>query len=107
MEKFTGGSIQEFRKWAAENWKEIEAAYEEACEKYLEEQRENLTDYSLPNINTPDDLIFIPTDAETVFVLPTPKNKPIKICFAEDSLKDSLGEVDYKEIIDKAFKEEN
>ena len=38
-----GNSIQEFRKWAAENWKEIEAAFEEICEKYLEEQREKGT----------------------------------------------------------------
>lgn len=103
MEKFTGNSIQEFRKWATENWKEIEAAFEEICEKYLEEQRENLVDYSLPSVNYQDGWTLIRTDNETVFALPDPKNMPIKICFAGDS----LGEVDYKEIIDKAFKEEN
>lgn len=101
MEKFTGNSIQEFRKWAAENWEEIEAAFEEICEKYLEEQRENLTDYSLPSVNASGDWTFVQTDCETVFALPNPKDKPIKICFTGDSLKDSLGEVDYKEIIDK------
>lgn len=103
MEKFTGNSIQEFRKWAAENWKEIEAAFEKICEKYLEEQRENLTDYSLPCVSHQDNWTLIRTDNETVFALPDPKNTPIKICFAGDS----LGEVDYKEIIDKVFKEEN
>lgn len=101
MEKFTGNSIQEFRKWAAENWEEIEAAFEEICEKYLEEQRENLVDYSLPSVNYQDGWTLIRTDNETVFALPDPKNIPIKICFAGDSLKDTLGEVDYKEIIDK------
>lgn len=101
MEKFTGNSIQEFRKWAAENWKEIEAAFEEICEKYLEEQRENLTDYSLPSVNASGDWTFVQTDCETAFALPSPKDKPIKICFTGDSLKDTLGEADYKEIIDK------
>lgn len=104
MEKFTGNSIQEFRKWAAEYWEEIEAAFEKVCEKYLEEQRENLVDYSLPNISCSDDWTFVRTDTETVFALPNPKDTPIKICFARDSLKDTLGEVDYKEIIDKVRK---
>jgi len=104
MEKFTGTTIEEFRKWAAENWGEIEAAaFEKACEKYFEEQRENLTDYSLPSVNASGDWTFVQTDCETVFALPNLKDKPIKICFTGDS----LGEVDYKEIIDKAFKEEN
>lgn len=94
MKKFTGKSIEEFIKWVTENWKEIEAAYE-ACEKYLEEQKENLTGYC----DVKDIVVGIPnnfnivSNKDTLYVLPV-EPKPIKICFVGDS----LGEVD---IIDK------
>lgn len=80
MEKFKGTSTEEFRKWAADNWEEIEMAFEKALEEYNEETRENLVDYS------------------SYFM-----EKPIKIC----SEGTPLVPVEYIEFIDEIFEEEN